>query len=264
MYRMLAGDQSGALPYWFRKKRGVASEVTFASAQALLLVNETLSVMSVVHAGLDLLALPAAANVRTGVGQKIKNSEAAIALLGGNRHPLHAIVIVNLATALESGIKDTFIVALRFVPHFVQKLRESGIDCGACIDDRDLSYDEARALFSELEKWKQAQLKKLPREQRRPPLGWLIMLDAVGLSVDLSEADCVALREMVYIRNCIVHRAGRADADAVREMRSGPEANRLIRVRREDMGRFATAAIALASGISKAALKRDFEIDASS
>lgn len=256
MYDMLAGAKSGTVPYWYREKFGVATEVVFASAQTLLLINDTLGVMRVVYAGLDLLAKPGTQKLRDEVGQHVKNSAGALSLLAGDRHPLHSIVIVNLNTALESGIEDTIIVALRFMPHLIQKLGSLGINCAVSPDEgRDLSNDEARALYSQLEKWKQAQLKKRPKEQRKPPTGWLVMLDAIGIHVDLSEADCGALREMIYIRNCLIHRAGRADDDAATEMLDPPAPNTLIQIRREDMGRYVNAALNLASGISKALVK---------
>jgi hypothetical protein len=261
MYNMLAGNQSGALPYWFRKKHCVASELTCAAAQTLLLANDTLGVVYALHAALDALAQPAALAIRNKVGQQVKDSAAATSLLAGSRHPLYSIAIVNLNTALESGIEDTIIVALRFLPHLIEKLAELGISCPTIPDrEHDLSNDQANTLYAELEKWKRTQLNKLPKEQRKPPIGWLMMLNAIGLHVDLNDADRAALREMIYIRNSLIHRAGRADAEAATEMLAPPEPDALIEIKREDMHRFATATLSLASAIAHAVIKRDLKL----
>ena len=88
------------------------------------------------------------------------------------------------------------------------------------------------------------------------------MLDAIGLPVRLEEADRLALREMIYVRNCIVHRAGRADDDSATEMQRPIESNRMIRISQIDMSRFSTASLALASAIPAAVSEREARLNA--
>jgi hypothetical protein len=246
MRGLLVTQQAGALPYEMRKKTNSASELTFASAHALLLVNETLSVAAILDTGLKLLVAPNEATTRERLKPKIKHSTAAQDLLRGDHYAMNAIVVVNLCTALEVGIEDTILVALRFLPGLAERL---GLVTAESTQDRDLSYDEASKAYDRLEQWASKEIKRRPPEEKLPPAKWLAMLRAVGLEISLSGEESAAICEMLTLRHCIVHRASRSDgAD------QGLQIGERFRVEKTAMGRFSNASLKLATELARAAL----------
>jgi hypothetical protein len=157
--------------------------------------------------------------------------------------PLNAITLVSLCAALEVSLEDTIRAALRFTPGIVARLRGLGVKRLEAFSGSDLTYDEACSALRQLKYW--------ARDDASVPDGILRMLGAIGISIDVEEGDKKALREMIYVRNCILHRGHRAD------VRSGVEAADLeleigvrFRVSRKSMGKYCNASLALISNVA--------------
>ncbi len=244
MGSLMIGRDQASFPYEFRKKTGRVIEVNFVAGRTLELIHEVLSVARVLHAGLDILRMNASLveQLRGQTGQTASGGE----LLANDLHPLHSIVIVNLDAAIDAGIDDTLIVALRFRPGVVAHLAGLGVKKLPTPVDRDLTYSEAGEVLKRLKAWTSS--------ESTVPNGWLRRLEAVGLPIALDESYCCAIREMVYVRNCIVHRAQRADAACARDVSIlQVTANQKIRVTKQAMGAYAAACLKLASAIADAA-----------
>jgi len=207
VHDLMIGRAEASLPYELRKKTGLVIELNFIAGRTLQLLHETLSVARILHAGIDSLRGNATSieKLRKEVQQTASGGE----LLSNNLHPMHSMVIVNLCAALEAGIDDTIIVALRFRPGLVNHLSKLGVTKLPAPVERDPTYAEAQHATS--------RLKAFTRSEKNAPNGWLRRLEAVRLPVAISDEQCRALREMIYVRNCIVHRAHRADVLALVE-----------------------------------------------
>jgi hypothetical protein len=238
---------AASLPYDFRRNTGLVIELNLVAGRTLELLHETLSVARILHSGID--ELRKNAPLVEGLRDQVRMTTSGGELLTGDLHPLHAVVIVNLCAALEAGIEDTLIVALRFRPGVISHLSQLGVERLTKHGNRDLTYAEAQQAKQKLETW--------ARKPKQPaPSGWLRQLASVGLQAALSVEHSAALRELVYVRNCIVHRAHRADQDCVDRMSIlHPQDGERIRVSLPAMGAYANAALTLASVVANAAQK---------
>jgi hypothetical protein len=199
-FRELVATPKPTMDYTFRKNTGLNSELMFISAQALVLVHDALSIAALLDVAVKGLRNAAKKPALDELRRKARQSVAATDLLEGGLHPLHAMVIVNVCAALESGIEDTLLVALRFTPGITRALEAVDLKNLPDASNRDLTFEESRDVLSKLEDWAS---KQRPKAERRAPNLWLDTLKAVGLDVALEDEDRRNVREMIYVRNCI-------------------------------------------------------------
>ncbi|HET9032705.1 MAG TPA: hypothetical protein VFN25_07355 [Dokdonella sp.] len=241
VHDLMIGRAEASLPYELRKNTGLVIELNFIAGRTLQLLHETLSVARILHAGIDSLKGNATlvGKLRKEVGQTASGGE----LLSNNLHPMHSMVIVNLCSALEAGIDDTIIVALRFRPGLLVHLAKLGVTKLTTPVERDLTHTEAQHAAS--------RLKAFTRTEKIAPNGWLRRLEAVRLPTAISDEHCRALREMIYVRNCIVHRAHLADEYCRNEMSIlVTDVGRRIRVTQPAMAAYAGACMGIAMAIA--------------
>jgi len=243
----------------FRKKYG-SSELMLVAASGVELIRDVLKTTNVLHLGVIALAKQSAvAKIALNIpspldeaaGEILRRDVAAGEQLGPQAKafvdddfgPLNAITLVSLCAAVEVSLEDTIRAALRFTPGIVDRLQRIGVKKLDGFKKGDLTYDEACIALRQLKYW--------ARDDASVPDGVLRMLKAVGIDIDVEEGDKKALREMIYVRNCILHRGHRADG------RSSMEAADLeleigvrFRVSRKSMGKYCNASLALVSDVA--------------
>jgi hypothetical protein len=246
VHDLLITRQQALMPYDFRKKTGMVSEIDFVATQAMALVHQALSVMNVLHAGIESLVF--GGEIRRGSpAQKAQIAKAAKEIVANDYGPMNSIMVVNLCTAIEVGVEDTLLVALRFKPGTIERCRVAGLIGDQVPTDRDLTYDEARRVLYKLRDWGK-------KGGAGPPDGWLRTLSLVGVDVTLKESERAALRELVQLRNAIVHSAQRADAKTAEATKhTKAEKHRVFSVKRAAMGVYCDACTAFANAIFQAA-----------
>jgi hypothetical protein len=244
MRGLMIERSEASFPHEFRKNTGQVIELNFVAGRTLQLLHETLSVARVLHVGID--ALGANPVLAESLRKEVQQTSSGGELLSNNLHPLYSIVIVNLCAALEAGIDDTLLVAIRFRPGLIGRLVKLGVTKLAASVDRDLTYAEARQTLT--------RLKAFTKSETTAPNGWLRRLEAVGLPVTLIDEHSRALREVIYVRNCIVHRARRADDRCASDMSIlTAQAGSEIRVTQSAMAAYAGTCLEIAGLIAHVA-----------
>lgn len=244
---LLSGDAS--FPYDFRKNTGLVIELNFISARTMEILHGALSADLVLRSGIEtLLSLPEKV---AALREQVKQTSPGMELLDGALHPLFALLIVHYYTALEAGIDDMLLAAIRFRPGMLGHLSDLGVSKLPSKRDGDPSRVEAESTLKRLKQWSSEISKRLGDSA---PQGWLRQLEAVGLVISITPDHHRAIREMVYVRNCIAHRAGRMNKESSSEMSILTAAEGgMIRLTKPAMGAFVSACMAMASELVRVA-----------
>ena len=246
-YGLLSND--AAFPYDFRRKTGLIIELNLVSARTLEMLHGTLSTDLVLRSGMDALRqFPAKVNA---LEEQVKHTRPGTQLLSGDLSPLFSLLLVHFYTALEAGITDMLLVAIRFRPGIVGHLSRLGVAKLPPEVNRDLTLFETERVFKRLKQW----AGEVGRDAGdSAPKGWLRQLEAAGLSLSMNETNCSAIRELVYVRNCIAHSGSRMNKDCVDEMSVLPaKEGQTIRLTTPAMGAYVVACMAMANELVRVA-----------
>ncbi|SFN47807.1 hypothetical protein [Dokdonella immobilis] len=263
IFDILFGRSEATFPRSFREKN-TPSEVMFVSTDGLVAIEEILRTALVLHQGVSALARQRALITRLLHDSKNlpedlrralqKDADAsgkqeanAKSIVAQGFAPLNSMTLVNLCAAIEVSAENTIIAALRFTPGIVRTLTELGVTKLVDTGTSELTYSDALATFNRLKDWAR-------NSSKHAPDGVLKMLRAVGLSINVSDSVKADIREMIYVRNCILHRRQRADGRAaVNAARLELEDGKLFSVSLEQMRRYSNAAMAFTTALATAA-----------
>jgi hypothetical protein len=242
-------SKHSASPHDFRKSTGLSIELNFVSARILEALHGTLSVDRVLRSGLE--ALWAAPEKVATLSEEVRQTRPGTQLLVGDLGPLFSLLVIQFYTALEAGIEDMLLVAIRFRPGVVIHLSHVGVGKLPPSVDRELTLAEAQVVLAKLKTWS----KKVGESAGdSAPSGWLRQLDAVGLPLSIDENHRLAIREMVYVRNCFAHRAGRMNDECVNEMSVlQPKEGGTIQLTKPAMDAYVVACLAMANELVRVA-----------
>lgn len=233
----------------------------FAAAHGLELLKEMLHTTQVIHTGISAtirqeslakLFLKEAKkrtptwDLANSIATKDANeTERARKIAGADYDAINSLVVVAMCTVYEVALEDTLKAHLRFEPGIISRLRAQGLDMGKLPDSRDLTYKEARSALKKLRDWSRNRAKVVPD-------GDIFMFSAVGISINPDQTTRSAIRELIYLRNLIVHKAKRADEKCMTEaprlkLRDGE----LFIIGRADMGLYVSSLLSLLSEIAQ-------------
>lgn len=246
-YDLISRD--AAFPYDFRKKTGLVLELHIISARTLEILGGMFGAELVLRSGIEALSL--AQKKVISLKARVKNSRQGTALLNGDLTPLFALLVIHYYTALEAGIEDLLLGAIRFRPNLVSHLSNLGVTKLPDEQARDLTLVEAEHVLKRL-RLRTSEICKKAGESA--PQGWLRQPAAVGLALSVPSEHCFSIREMVYVRNCIAHQAGRTNKDCVGEMSIlTAKEGELIRITTQAMSAYISACMAMADELVRVA-----------
>ena len=263
IFDILFNRTEATFPKGFREKN-TPSEVMFVSTDGLVAIEQILRTALVLHHGVSALATQRALitrllrdskNLPTDLRRKLqkdvdtsaKQEANAKSIVAQGFAPLNSMTLVNLCAAMEVSAENTIIAALRFTPGIVRTLADLGVTKLVDSGTSELSYSGALAAFNRLKDWAR-------NSSKQAPDGVLKMLHAVGLYIVVSDSVKADIREMIYVRNCILHRRQRADGRAaVNAARLELEDGKLFSVSLEQMRRYSNAAMAFTTALATAA-----------
>ena len=264
VFEILHAQATSAMPSEIRRTHG-STETMFVATEGYSAIGEILQTTVILHAGIVALAKERSLSSRLlsdskslsnelrqqlekTIAEGAKREAAALQIVRDDFAPLNAMTLVSFAAAIEAAVEQTAISVLRYRPGTISRLLELGVKRIAAPCDRDLTYDEAFQAFTRLKEWAFGPSKPAPN-------ALLGILDAVGLAINLSDRVKEDIREMIYVRNCIVHRQQRADIKASENATSlGLVQGQRFTVTRTHMGRYTDAALALTQAIAIAPL----------
>jgi hypothetical protein len=267
VFQILHAQKEASFPASHRELHG-PSETMFVATESLAAVNEILETALTLHAGIHALALERSMSLHLlkegrnltlalrrqlekAATDGLKHQPAALQIIKDDFAPLNAMTLINLAAAIEVAVEQVAMCMLRFCPGAAIKLHDMGVKKTSIPEGRDLSYDEAQAVYVRLKQWAYG-------TEDQAPGALLRMLAAVGLPIDLPEQIQSDIREMIYIRNCILHRRHRADKNASKDaVALGLEDGHRFTVKRVQMGRYSAAATRLIHAIAQASLPKN-------
>lgn len=237
----------------------------FVATEGFAAINEILQTTVILHAGIVALAkerslsnrlLNDSKSLSDGLRQKLEKTvsdgvnreAAALKIVRDDFAPLNAMTLVNFAAAIEAAVEQTAISVLRYRPGTVSKLLELGIRGITAPCDRDLTYDEAFQAFTCLKRWAY-------KRSKLAPGGLLQILEAVGLAINLTGHTKEDIREMIHVRNCILHKQQRVDQNESMNATSlGLARGQRFMVTRAQIGRYTDASLALTQALAIAPL----------
>jgi hypothetical protein len=251
---LLVRSKDAALPRSYREKYG-ASEPTFASASGIAFLHEMLRLLKTIHSGISALQRQhSLANIfskevrQNSPTRKLASSiialgkddaEQAAKIISSDFDAINSLSIVAMCTVYEVATEDTMKTLLRFSPGLIQKVQSLGVNTDKLPNDRDLSYSEATLGLKRLKDWCRKKNKEIPE-------GDILMFNCLGVAIDPSNDTKSHIRELIYVRNCIVHRGKRADAKCIDEApRLGLVDGDMFSVSRGDMGIYVNSLLAL-------------------
>lgn len=251
---LLVRGKDASLPRSFREKHG-SSEPMFASAYGLAFLHEMLQMLKTIHQGIvaleqqELLAKKFIKEVRQGspahklavamlaIGKE--NVKTARQVIGSDFDSINSLATIAMCTVYEVATEDTMKALLRFSPGLIPKMSSLEINTDKLPSDRDLTYAEATLALKKLKEWCRKQNKVVPE-------GDILMFNCLGVPINPAITTKSAIRELIYVRNCIAHKAKRADSKCKDEApRLGLVDGHIFSVRRSDMGVYVKALLAL-------------------
>lgn len=263
VFEILHAREASAMPPEIRRDHGSA-ETMFVASEGYSAVNEILQTTLILHAGIVALAKERSLSSRLlsdskslsdglrlqlekTVSDGVNREAAALKIVRDDFAPLNAMTLVNFAAAIEAAVEQTAISVLRYRPGTISKLLKLGIGAITVPCDRDLSYDEASQAFTCLKKW-------AFKRSKLAPEGLLQILEAVGLGINLPDQVKEDIREMIHVRNCILHKQQRVDDKESENTKLGLARGQRFLVTRAQMGRYTDASLALTQAIAIAPL----------